>query len=371
MNPTPLDPALALTAACLGRPAKLDDIARRAAVVTDWQQVARWAARHRVSSLVCDALRQLPAGTLPSAVADGLYRTAHQLAAEGLRQVIETHRLTQLLGAAGIPTLTLKGPALAMLAFGDPLLRNSRDIDLLVAPARFDQADALLATEGYRRLKPAAVLSAHRGAAYRRWAHEYVYRSDARGVLLEVKDRLHPTRSVMPIDLRPAFERPYRVDVAGRAFPTLPPVDLFLYLCTHGSRHGWFRLKWIADIGALIARFSEEDLVSVEQRAATLGLSRPLHEALLLSRHWVSAPLPAPFRDAVAADRAAHRRAARAHRRLCTMGPDGNPLARRGFVAGLDINELGIRPEWSYRWAVVQRHGLARLYSLVRPRTPA
>ena len=34
---------------------------------------------------------------------------------------------------------------------------------------------------------------------------------------------------------------------------TLGADDLFAYLCAHGAYHAWFRLKWLADIGALLA----------------------------------------------------------------------------------------------------------------------
>jgi hypothetical protein len=35
---------------------------------------------------------------------------------------------------------------------------------------------------------------------------------------------------------------------------TLGDDDLFAYLCVHGASHGWSRLKWLADVAALIAR---------------------------------------------------------------------------------------------------------------------
>lgn len=34
---------------------------------------------------------------------------------------------------------------------------------------------------------------------------------------------------------------------------TLEPDILFAYLCAHGALHGWSRLKWLADVNALIA----------------------------------------------------------------------------------------------------------------------
>jgi hypothetical protein len=354
-----LDPDLAFVAALLSRSS-----IERAGEAPDWLQVAPWAARHRVVSLVHDALRQADPNVVPPRVLDGLRDEAQRLAAEALRQIVEAARLTELFAARGIRCLTLKGPALSVLAFGDPVLRNSRDIDLLVEAEAFAAANALLAERGWRRVKPVVDRP-----AYRRWVHEYVYRSanglDG-GMTVEIKDRLHPAPSLMPIDLGLALGKPYPVNVAGHLLPTLEPVDLFLYLCTHGSRHGWFRLKWIADIAALAGRLSDDQWLAAEQRAAGYGIARPIHEALLVSEAILGAPVPERFRRAVSADRAAADRAARVPARLATLGPGGNPLASAGFVRGLDWNELGLRPGWRYRSTVLQRLALQRVYAVLR-----
>ncbi|MFL5845915.1 MAG: glycosyltransferase [Solirubrobacteraceae bacterium] len=54
-----------------------------------------------------------------------------------------------LLGDAGVPALPIKGPRLARAAHGDPGLRPSVDLDVLVAPARLRAAEAALAAAGY------------------------------------------------------------------------------------------------------------------------------------------------------------------------------------------------------------------------------
>ena len=44
------------------------------------------------------------------------------------------------------------------------------------------------------------------------------------------------------------------VPLAGAAgLRTLGEEDLFAYLCMHGALHWWNRLKWLADVNALLA----------------------------------------------------------------------------------------------------------------------
>jgi hypothetical protein len=56
-----------------------------------------------------------------------------------------------MLDRAGIRALGLKGPGLAEAAHGDPGLRISGDVDLLVAPEDLHRASELLVAEGYER----------------------------------------------------------------------------------------------------------------------------------------------------------------------------------------------------------------------------
>jgi hypothetical protein len=129
----------------------------------------------------------------------------------------------------------------------------------------------------------------------------------------------------------------------------------------------------------MMDRLSIDELAAVKQLATTLGVARSVSEGLALCRHLLSTPVPEVLRDAIAGDRGARRRVAAACRRLATMGPDGDPFAKPGFLLGLDVNELGVRQEWRYRLAVLQRHSLSRVRragaglgrSLTRPHRPA
>lgn len=364
------DLPLDLVITCLRRPLDkpvLQKVERRAGSVTDWSRFLGWVARHRVTSLVHDALAHAPSGTAPREILDRLHGKALASAVRSMRQIGEAVRIIGVLGEAGIGALTLKGPVLSVLAFGDPVLRDSRDVDLLVAPEQFDRVEPILAASGYRRHKPAQSLSPRGQEVYRRWVHEYVYRSKSSGVVLEIKDRLHPTVSLMPIDVHDALRRAQIVKIGDHALPTLPPVELFLYLCTHGSRHAWFRLKWIADIGALKSRLPSSDLTAIGVRARELGVELSWQEALTLSGALFGDSAPGPLADAAPADPHLRRRIAASRRAISTFGPNGRPFAAFGFATRLDIGELGIRPEWRYRWDVLRRHGLARIYSLLRP----
>ena len=75
----------------------------------------------------------------------------------------ESVRLQGVFASLELPALFVKGAALAQLAYGSPLIKHSRDIDVLVAPADAERALALLEAEGYAPIAPKGATDA--GAA--------------------------------------------------------------------------------------------------------------------------------------------------------------------------------------------------------------
>ena len=74
---------------------------------------------------------------------------------------------------------------------------------------------------------------------------------------------------------------------------TLSGDPLFAYLCLHGASHGWSRLKWLADVYAMLMLHPLEDLGSLYERMVRLGAHRSTGQALLLCEQIFELRLPA------------------------------------------------------------------------------
>ena len=77
------------------------------------------------------------------------------------------------------------------------------------------------------------------------------------------------------------------------AFAPLGEADLFAYVCVHGAGHGWSRLKWLADLNALIAQKSEADIERLYNHARATGSGICAGLALLLCHRLLGLSLPA------------------------------------------------------------------------------
>lgn len=158
----------------------------------------------------------------------------------------------------------------------------------------------LLAGEGYRPVYPKAPLTPAKIDALRAFQMEAVMVDPARGVQLEPHWRLTENHRLLPLGplLAGADKRESLGGVPIRGFH---PDDEFAYLCVHGARSGWFRLKWLADLHALLAGRPEEERLRLYRHAETRGAGPAAVLAFGLCRDLFGLPVPAALAGPVEA----------------------------------------------------------------------
>jgi Uncharacterised nucleotidyltransferase len=288
-----------LAACCRWPPSPPRNVAIRtaAAGVTDWNQFLALVKRHRVGGLCHDSL-SMAAPELPPTVAGVLDARGSAIARRNLALAAETVRLQRLIEAAGIPVLVLKGVALAQLAYGSLKIKHARDIDLLVPPDFAKTALNILAGDGYTIMHPAAELNAAQlhavfrharelrlGRASKNFSVELQWGMTDNPVLLKDVSACSPSQTVALAD--------------GLAVRTLAPDELFAYLCAHGAQHAWSRLKWLADLNAMLAANSaviERLYASAQHR----GVGICAGQALLLCNRLFNLSVPSDLADEIA-----------------------------------------------------------------------
>jgi hypothetical protein len=281
-------------AACCRRPAGADADARirTLAVGADWDRILRIARRHRVEGLVWDGLRRAAVG-IPEEAAVDLRAAAERIAFQNLRLAVESLRLKRRFEAAGIDLLFVKGVSLGQLAWGSLALKMGWDIDILVPADRVEAAAALLEEAGYLLKVPEGPAARARLAFWHRHWKESVW-SAASGITVE----LHTGLADSPALLRGVGLGSPREEVAiagAGSLATLAREPLFAYLAVHGASSAWFRLKWIADVGALLAPLPPADIESLSRSADAAGAGRAAALALLLCHRLFATRLPAPL----------------------------------------------------------------------------
>ena len=77
-----------------------------------------------------------------------------------------------------------------------------------------------------------------------------------KSIRVELHWRLNQNAYLLPLSLDEFWDKREFVRFGGDRVATMPHQELLLYLCAHGAHTGWFRLKWLCDIAALIGEDS-------------------------------------------------------------------------------------------------------------------
>lgn len=258
--------------------------------VQDWEHFLRLVGRHRVYGLVHAVLQRAP-GRVPATVREAIGRKAGAQARHNLAMAAATIRLQHLLEQAGIEAVFFKGAALGQRAYGSLAVKHGKDIDFLVSPDVLGPLFELLLREGYEPVYPRPPLTPAKIDALRAFQMEAVLVDPRRGVQLEPHWRLTENRRLLPLGPLLAAAGKWE-SLAGVPLRVFHPDDQFAYLCVHGARSGWFRLKWLADLHALLAGAPEAELLRLYRHAGARGAGPSAVLAFGLCRDLFGLPLP-------------------------------------------------------------------------------
>jgi hypothetical protein len=254
----------------------------------DWDEYLRLVERHRTSALSCAALKRVPGIAIPEATLGDLKRRSN---ASRVRAALHLHLLKGILKAlntAGIASMPWKGPLLSMDLYGDPGLRESKDLDLLVAHTDIAAARRCLEQIGWRPQRDDSHLTPKSSEFLMR--HDYVveYIHETHQCVLELHWRTLGDSSDGPSR---RSEASYWSQWQGCSFLKMNAVDLTIDLCEHGCGHAWFRAKWLGDIARILAaeHVSAEALL---ERARESGREKLVLQTLKLLGDAYGLPLP-------------------------------------------------------------------------------
>jgi Uncharacterised nucleotidyltransferase len=286
-------PEFRLVAACAMWPPsdrRTEAVHTAAARTLDWSRFLRVARRHQVIGLVHEGLTRVQPD-VPSEIAEEISAQTAMLVRENLAIARESLRLQRLFDEADLSVLVVKGAALAMLAFGNLGLRSAQDIDLLIAYETLPAATELISGVGYRRYDPPPDITDTQLRLVMPLRKDLAFVHQTSGLQLELHWRLFLNPHAIA---EPSMSGSSRiVPLAGGAgLRTMGEEDLFAYLCMHGALHWWNRLKWLADVNALIASVQEDEVVRLVRAAEARGAGRAAAQALVLCQRLFQTPLP-------------------------------------------------------------------------------
>lgn len=244
----------------------------------DWDALRTFTVRNNLAMLVHQGAQHLPTEYRqhPKMIEIRLMAKMNRLQSQ--RRVQALQEIAQAFHQADVPMLSFKGPVLSAELYGDPALRNSCDLDILVAEETLPLACRCLQALGYEE-KPSLWDKTPKRRAMRQQRDQQmhrVFRKD--GVMVELHWRICYRFQVPFATL---WDERRSVSLMDQPIDTLNEGENLCYLITHGAGHGFRQLRWLLEIYTLLQReqFQVSDLYA---QMHDRGVGMLLIETLLL-----------------------------------------------------------------------------------------
>jgi hypothetical protein len=271
------------------RPLKLARFVRGA---VDWDRLLERAERLGLAAFLRTTLTPLADRTGPPAeVLRRLDYVYYQQAIRNAQLGTSLQEVLLTLSRYGVPTIVLKGAALAQLVYGNIALRPMVDLDVLVQARDLDLAERLV-----RELRYVAYEGWRPAEWYRRHHHHLApYHSPDGWSCVEVHQHIFPLDLGVQVPIEDLWHRARPADLGPAPALVLAPADLLLHLCVALSavEHFVGGLRTLCDIAAAIKRYEMElDWACLLESARLYGLEKHVYYGLWPAWYLVGADVP-------------------------------------------------------------------------------
>jgi Uncharacterised nucleotidyltransferase len=251
-----------------------------------WAEYLRLVDRHRTPALSWAALKRVDGLAIPKQIVSQLRKRSDACRMQAIRHLQSLAGVLEALNHAGISVMPLKGPLLSLEMYGDVGLRQSKDLDVLVARDDVVRTQECLEALGWRRTAEYASLTRRQSEFNLRYERHIGYVHRQRGCELELHWRAAgDTSEAVATDLSRGLPSQWQ----GFHYLGMKPADLALYLCDHGSGHAWARAKWLGDMARIWASQST-DWSAVFDAARITGRERSVLLCLHLLKEAYGLP---------------------------------------------------------------------------------
>lgn len=268
----------------------------------DWDSIFKTARNHGLAPILYRNLMRTSPEDVPQNILSDLRANYLANASRSLFLTMELLRILEKFEVHGLQAIPFKGPALAKQVYGDIVLRQYGDLDIMVRKEDVLSAKDLLLKDGYT---PEVELTPLQEESLLRSQCEYVFYRKKPRTLVEVHWRFDPAMYIIDFDAHGIWARLRSLELEGRRVMSISPEDMLLALCSHGARHAWNQMRLVCDLAGLIQVEVALDWEQVMRNAASLGAERILHLGLLLAHVLMEAELPEDVITRAKADNAA------------------------------------------------------------------
>ena len=273
--------------------------------VLDWSYIFSQAIQHRTVPLLQYFLKKHRKFHIPEEISTSVDQYVLRQTLANIFQTNELLRILSRFEAEKIPAIPFKGPSLGVLLYNQLAMRAFGDLDILIQRQDFYKVKHLLSEMGYL---PFRKLSTKKEAAFLATQMGYEFIREDKRCVIEIHWSLLNRIHSFEIPENELWGSISTLEIQGKLVPKLDDKHLFIYLCAHGTKSFWARLRWISDIAELISQKSIDPDASswwssLLELADRYNGKRMVHLGTYLAHKLLNAPVPAHIIDSATRDR--------------------------------------------------------------------
>jgi hypothetical protein len=257
-----------------------------------------WVQRHLVASLVYQNLKsekRISPNSLQQLKLAAELNQLKVLSAQSLQIKIQS-----FLDQRKIKGFFLKGVPLAELYYGDIGLRHFMDIDIWVEEKYLDSLIHFLIGLGYKSELYFSDFNEVQCSYIKLIGHHVHLRNDSvlYPSIVEVHWRLRDRLGNFKFDPIDEYTKTILLQNPIASLRVFDHYEQFIFLCTHGAEHGWFRLKWLFDLPQVLDKVVFDWNVLIK-RAKDLNSLEQVLLAFLVMEELLGTPIPEKVRSEI------------------------------------------------------------------------
>lgn len=270
------------------------DVERRGKIIEmastsdlNWDLVVETSMKHKVFPLLYKNIKLLLLDKLPEHILKKLKTLNFNIATKNFYMLSFLSRILDLFEKNNICAIPFKGPVLSQDAYGDIGLRSYADLDILVSKKKALQSWKLLLEN---KFQPQLKL---KDAQKQKYIKSEDHMTFSKGIIyVELHWEMSGIYLPYPLTYEHVEIRKRKIMINNQVFLNLSLEDLIIYLCVHGTKHGWENIEQICIITQIIKSNQSVNWALIEKLAVERKCKKMLWLGLYLSFFFFRPSIP-------------------------------------------------------------------------------
>ena len=264
-----------------------DRINKAADLSLNWDLIYELSLQHRMFPLIYKNIKGIIPDCAPGNIVNRFRNIYFENATKNLYFFAFLIKIIDLLKGNDIYLVPFKGPILAHDLYRELGLRQFSDLDILVSKKDAVKAWGILINYGF---EPELNLNENQKRKYIE-SEDHIALSK-RKICIELHWEISGIYISRPLILEEVSKRLEKIIIDNREFANLSPEHLLVYLCIHGSKHGWENLEPVCCVAELLKTKKNIDWGAIEEIVSKWQCKKMLELGLYLSWELLNAPVP-------------------------------------------------------------------------------